>query len=372
MLKIINFIQVRACNGLGLTLEFVNTSAYSDSGCVISSGVGLKPDVCVYAKKSDRQRHTDFSKMEISIEFKRESIQDAFVDPPSASNRNRHIIYPNKMLRPDFSRMETLVEVKFTNTSDPCHDPEDPLHLQANDFRFENDSDDARLVRGQLASYAAAHMGCQFRVHAFTVLICGKFARLIRWDRDGATVTRPFDYNQLQTLADFFWRYTHLDRRQRGYDTSVSSASPGDIQRIQRVENRLRDNNPAHREFCKVLVPDRSDPEVEKPFIISSPPTYTARSHQKDEPPEQCWHLIWKQKRSFFLRTIGDWMWMVCRRKAKSMPSWNLRACQILHLLERIMICTITWPLHRHWETRSGLAGREKWSSSDNTECHWM
>ena len=89
MLKIINFIQVQACDGLGLTLEFVNTSAYSDSGCVLS-GVGLKPDVCVYAEKSGRQRHTDFSRMEISIEFKRETVQDAFVDPPSASNRTRH------------------------------------------------------------------------------------------------------------------------------------------------------------------------------------------------------------------------------------------------------------------------------------------
>jgi hypothetical protein len=122
-------------------------------------------------------------------------------------------------------------------------------------------------------------MGCQFRIHALTVLICGKFARLIRWDRDGATVTRRFNYDQRpQTLADFFWCYAHLDRRQRGYDTSVSSASPDDIQRIQRVEKQLRENNPAHHEFCKVMVPDRSSPEFEKPFIISSPPTYTARS----------------------------------------------------------------------------------------------
>ena len=175
--------------------------------------------------------------------------------------------------------MELFVEVKFADTSDPFRDPEDPLRPQANNFRFEKDSDDARLVRGQLASYAAAHMGSQFRVHAFTVLICGNFARLIRWDRDGATVTRRFNYGQRpQTLADFFWRFAHLDRRQRGYDASASSASPDDIQRIQRVKKRLRDNNPAHHEFCKVMVPDRSDPKVEKPFIILSPLTYTACS----------------------------------------------------------------------------------------------
>ena len=173
----------------------------------------------------------------------------------------QHDNLPKENAKTDFSKMEFFVEVKFADTSDPFRDPEDPLHPQTNEFRFEKDSDDARPVRGQLASYAAAHMGCQFRVHAFTVLICGTFARLIRWDRDGATVTRWFNYNQQpQTLADFFWRYTRLNRRQRGYDTSVTSASPDDIQQIQCVEKRLRDNNPAHHEFCKVMVPDRRRP----------------------------------------------------------------------------------------------------------------
>jgi hypothetical protein len=127
--------------------------------------------------------------------------------------------------------------------------------------------------------------GCHFRFHAFTVLICGKFARLICWDHDGATVTRRFNYDQRpQTLVDFFWHYAHIDRRQRGYNTSVSSASLDDMQRTQSVENRLQDNNPAHLEFCKVMVPDHSDPEVEKPFIISSPPTYSSPTIQTSHP----------------------------------------------------------------------------------------
>jgi hypothetical protein len=148
----------------------------------------------------------------------------------------QHDNLPRKDTKTDFSKMELFVEVKFADTSDPFHDPEDPLHPQANNFRFEKDSDDARLVRGQLASYAAAHMGCQFRVHAFSVLMCGKFARLIRWDRDGATITRRFNYDsQPQILTDFFWRYTHLDCRQRGYDTSVSSASSTTIKLLQYI-----------------------------------------------------------------------------------------------------------------------------------------
>lgn len=67
---------------------------------------------------------------------------------------------------------------------DLFRDPEDPLLLKAADFRFENNSDDAQLVRG-LASYAAAHAGRKFRVHSFGVLVCGKYARFFRLDRDG-------------------------------------------------------------------------------------------------------------------------------------------------------------------------------------------
>ena len=33
-----------------------------------------------------------------------------------------------------------------------------------------------------------------FRVHIFCVLVCGTYARFIRWDRDGAIVIRRFDY----------------------------------------------------------------------------------------------------------------------------------------------------------------------------------
>ncbi|KAF8234088.1 hypothetical protein L208DRAFT_1394550, partial [Tricholoma matsutake] len=186
---------------------------------------------------------------------------------------------PQGDAKTDFSKMELFVEFKKADTSDPFRDPKDPLHPEAGDFRFENDSDDAQLVRGQLASYAAAHGGCQFRVHIFSVLVCGTYARFIRWDRDGATVTRRFNYiENPHFLADFFRRYDHLDRLQQGHDTSVSSLIPEDFQQIQHFESRLRDDNPAHREFRILMVPDRDEPKVEKRFVVSFPPKYTARS----------------------------------------------------------------------------------------------
>ena len=186
---------------------------------------------------------------------------------------------PDADAKTDFSRMELFVELKFAETSDPFRDPKSPRRPQAEDFRFENDSEVSQLNRGQLCSYAAAHAGSQFRVHTFTLSICARSARFIRWDRSGATVTESFDYiEQPDVLAHFFWRYAHLNHSQRGHDTSVSQASPEDLQQIQHVEKRLRIDNPAHREFRIIMVPDRDDPKVETPFIISFPPKYTARS----------------------------------------------------------------------------------------------
>jgi hypothetical protein len=186
---------------------------------------------------------------------------------------------PDTDSKADFSKMELFVEFNFAETSDTFRDPTDPLQPRAEKFRLENDSDVSRLNCGRLCSYAAAPAGSQFRIHAFTLSICGRSASFIRWHRSGATATRSFEYiKQPHILASFFCRYTHLNHSQHGYDTSISPASPEDLQHIQHVEKCLRDDDPAHREFGIITVPDRDDPKVETPFIISFPPKYTSRS----------------------------------------------------------------------------------------------
>jgi hypothetical protein len=227
----INIRQITAAVGFAPSLKFVDTHANPDTQCDT-----LAPDIAIYPK-------------------------------------------PQGGTKTDFSRMDLFIKFKFADTSDPFCDPEDPLQPKVGDFRFESDSERARLVRGQLASYAAAHTGCQFRVHIFCVLICGKYARFIRWDRDGATVTRRFDYiKEPRFLSGFFWRYERLNHLQQGYDTSVLRVTHADIRQNHLFEGSLRDENPAHREFRTLMVPDRDDPTVEKQFIISFPPKYTARS----------------------------------------------------------------------------------------------
>jgi len=118
----------------------------------------------------------------------------------------------------DFSRMELFAEFKFNVTADPFIDPEN-RPIPNNDF--ERDSEAAQSLRGQLASYAAALSGSQFRIHVFSILICGKNARLMYWDRSGAIVTRAFDYTRLDYLGLFLHHYG-LAVNLRGYDSTIT------------------------------------------------------------------------------------------------------------------------------------------------------
>ena len=137
---------------------------------------------------------------------------------------------PDTDAKTDFFKMELFVEFKFAEISDPFRDP---LQPRAENFCLKNDSEVSHLNRGQLCSYTAAHAGSQFRVHTFTLSICGRFARFIRWDCSGVTVTQSFDYiKEPHILAFFFWCYAHLNQSQQGYNASVLPASPEDLQQI--------------------------------------------------------------------------------------------------------------------------------------------
>ncbi|KAK0439070.1 uncharacterized protein EV420DRAFT_1202383 [Desarmillaria tabescens] len=62
-------------------------------------------------------------------------------------------------------------------------------------------------------------MMLQYRSHLFTNLICGRFARFIRWDRSGAIVSKRFDCTKETTLIfEFYKRFAQLTPSQRGKD----------------------------------------------------------------------------------------------------------------------------------------------------------
>ena len=116
----------------------------------------------------------------------------------------------------DFSLMESHVEVKFDENDDPFHDNYSP--------HFEHDTEASEDTKGQITSYAVAQLATQFRTHIFTILVCGGYARILRWDRSGAVVTAAFDYCD-RYLGEFFWRYDCASPGDRGMDLSISKPS---------------------------------------------------------------------------------------------------------------------------------------------------
>jgi hypothetical protein len=107
----------------------------------------------------------------------------------------------------------------------------------------------------------------QFRVHIFTILICGGYARILCWDRSGAVVTAAFPYHSERHLGNFFWRYDLASPEERGVDISVSmpSQTEGKLAR-QHLKCGLKDS------LIKFAV--HSDEDGETYHFIGSKPTF--------------------------------------------------------------------------------------------------
>ncbi|KAK7457224.1 hypothetical protein VKT23_010526 [Stygiomarasmius scandens] len=113
---------------------------------------------------------------------------------------------------------DMLTEIKYH--------PDDPFDDSGKSF--ERDSISGRRIRGQLIAYAVSQFAHQFRTHVFMVFICKHTARLIRWDRAGAVVTKAFSYTSTPYLADFYSRYTRATPQARGHDTTVQRTDSTD------------------------------------------------------------------------------------------------------------------------------------------------
>lgn len=193
--------------------------------------------------------------------------------------------------------MELFAEFKFDESADPFTDSEDPL--QPPDH-FERDTDPAQLLRGQLASYVAALSGSQFRVHGFTILIRGKLARLMHWDRNGAVVSRAFNYTKFNYLGLFLQHYDRVVDR-RGHDPTVTIPSRSTLRKVTKHDQKtLAEYNERHQEFRVMLIPDPDDVSRESEFLISYPPKYTRSPFGRATKPMAGYDL--KQSRFVFVK----------------------------------------------------------------------
>ena len=123
-----------------------------------------------------------------------------------------------------FLHMELFVELKHDTQCDPFRD-------LANGEMEERDSINGGNTRGQCLLYAANQLAYQHRLFAFSLVICGKKARFVRWDREGVVVSAGIDCSQRQDLViEFLQRFNHLTAEQRGLDPTAVLATPEEVE----------------------------------------------------------------------------------------------------------------------------------------------
>ncbi|KAI0333047.1 hypothetical protein GY45DRAFT_376152 [Cubamyces sp. BRFM 1775] len=117
--------------------------------------------------------------------------------------------------------MELSIECKTEDVQQDPFDEKNPSgsHQPRSDIRKE--------VLGQIMCYSVLVFDHQRRVHHFTLIIFGKNARLVRWDRSGVVATRAFDYvAKPEMLGRFIWRFGRMSPEQRGHDPTATRISP--------------------------------------------------------------------------------------------------------------------------------------------------
>ncbi|GJE92011.1 hypothetical protein PsYK624_081640 [Phanerochaete sordida] len=107
---------------------------------------------------------------------------------------------------------------------------------------FEKDTPGAAATRSRLEAYAGASFARQHRRFLFQAVVIGDQARLLRWDRSGCIVSARFSVIHTLHLADFLWRFDHMDAQQRGWDSTATLAT--------RIEMKLFED--AVRDFIGV------------------------------------------------------------------------------------------------------------------------
>jgi Fungal protein kinase len=143
-----------------------------------------------------------------------------------------HTPFPVSSTKESVANIGAMGEFKYVANDDPFDD---------SSSCFERTATQARDTLGQICSYATAHAAAHFRIHLFSLLVFPQYARLLFWDRAGVIVTHQIDLKKhASVLAEFFWRYQHMSRTQRGYDDSIEEISDAECAEILRaVPNAL-------------------------------------------------------------------------------------------------------------------------------------
>ena len=122
-----------------------------------------------------------------------------------------------------FQNMELFVELKHETQYDPFQDET----AATGNSTIERSSINGDNTRGQCALYAANQLAYQHRLFAFSLVICGKRVRFIRWDREGVVVSAGIDCSTDHDLvSEFLQRFNQMTAEQRGLDPTATPATP--------------------------------------------------------------------------------------------------------------------------------------------------
>ncbi|KAI0753140.1 hypothetical protein C8Q80DRAFT_1150239 [Daedaleopsis nitida] len=157
------------------------------------------------------------------------------VDPSDRTKQRMDISLFDKDDVPEAGEPANYAAIELSAECKPAEEADDPFDDNARNYQAT--SDRRRANFGQIISYAALVFAKQQRTHYLTVLFLGAMARIVRWDRGGAIVTKKFNYTEEPgKLARFFWHFVHLSKAQRGHDTSVAHVlSLSDDYRLMRA-----------------------------------------------------------------------------------------------------------------------------------------
>ncbi|KAF8873294.1 hypothetical protein CPB85DRAFT_1399140, partial [Mucidula mucida] len=191
--------------------------------------------------------------METNVEFKPSASYDPFVDPPETTTAGAPMGNSDTVseVEEDNVNYDSFADAAASapSLSQPSSGYSSPsistgaavsssaesavldVPITANDWPGESKLVHGKETRGQIASYAGITMFLSYRKHFMSVVVFGRFARLIFWDRRGAVVSRRIKYQETdgeETLFKFYLRFSQLTAEQRGYDPTVVEVPPTD------------------------------------------------------------------------------------------------------------------------------------------------
>ncbi|KZT03954.1 uncharacterized protein LAESUDRAFT_761542 [Laetiporus sulphureus 93-53] len=132
----------------------------------------------------------------------------------------------------------------------------------------------------QLITFAARVFETQHRTHLYSILVCGRTAYIMRWDRSGVLVTKGFDYiANDELLADFLRSFARMTPTQQGYDTTAEPVELGseDYVRMDNAVNECKNTFDCAKDYFRASLADgapRWRVRVEgyaEPFLIGNP-----------------------------------------------------------------------------------------------------